>query len=98
MSTITIPLPDEDLSFLRAYSDAHGTSAEAFLARQARNLRERLQRPLHPEVEAASGIISTELAAKEAHREHLETSTSDGHGRFPKPTGAPFLRRSPAGM
>jgi hypothetical protein len=24
-----IPLPDEDLNFLRAYSEAHGTSAEA---------------------------------------------------------------------
>jgi hypothetical protein len=28
MSTITIPLPDEDLDFLRAYSEAHGISAE----------------------------------------------------------------------
>ena len=73
MSTITIPLPDEDLNFLRAYSEAHGISAEAFLARQARNLRERLQKPLHPEVEAASGIISSEITAEEAHREHVET-------------------------
>jgi len=73
MSTITIPLPDEDLSFLRAYSEAHGTSAEAFLAQQARNLRERLQRPLQPDVAAASDIISTEVAAKEAHRGHLES-------------------------
>jgi hypothetical protein len=73
MSTITIPLPDEDLQFLRAYSQAHGTSAEAFLAQQARNLRERLQRPLDPEVEAASGIVSSEVDAKEAHRAHIET-------------------------
>jgi hypothetical protein len=68
-----IPLPDEDLNFLRAYSEAHGTSAEAFLARQARNLRERLQRPLQPEVEAASGIISPGGDAKDAHRGRLET-------------------------
>ncbi len=33
MSTITIPLTEEDLSFLRTYSQAQGTSAEAFLAR-----------------------------------------------------------------
>jgi hypothetical protein len=58
MSTITIPLPDEDLTFLRAYSNAQGTSAEAFLARHARNLRQQLQKPLHRDVEAASGIIS----------------------------------------
>ena len=72
MSTITIPLADEDLSFLRAYSEAQGTSAEAFLARQARNLREHLQRPLQPDVMAVSGIISPEVAEEETHREHSE--------------------------
>ena len=72
MSTITIPLPDEDLTFLRAYTSAQGTSAEEFLARQARNLREHLQRPLHPRVAATSGIIPEEIAGEEAHREHLQ--------------------------
>ena len=69
MSTTTIPLPDEDLTFLRAYTSAQGTSAEEFLAQQARNLREHLQRPLHSAVETASGIIPT---GEEAHREHLQ--------------------------
>jgi len=68
----TIPLPEEDLTFLRAYSNAVGTSAEAFLARQARNLRQHLQKPLQPDVVAASGIISSRINAKETHREHLE--------------------------
>ena len=72
MSTITIPLPDEDFTFLRDYSAAQGTSAEAFLARQARNLREHLQRPLQPEVMRATGIISPSVAGEETHREHLE--------------------------
>ena len=72
MSTITIPLPDEDFTFLRAYSAAQGTTAEAFLARQARNLREHLQRPLQPEVMRATGIISPEVEGEETHREHLE--------------------------
>ena len=72
MSSITIPLSDEDLDFLGAYTSAQGTSAEAFLARQARNLREHLQRPAHPDVAEASGIISPEVAGKETHRKHLE--------------------------
>ena len=59
MSTITVPLPEEDLKFLRSYTSAQGTSAEAFLARQAHNLREHLQRPLPPKVSAASGIIAS---------------------------------------
>src|ERR1700722_6401781 len=72
MSTITVPLPDEDLTFLRAWSKTQGTSVEAFLAQQARNLRQRLQNPLHPDVAAASGIISPKIVGGEKHREHLE--------------------------
>ena len=72
MSTITIRLPDEDFAFHRNFSAAQGTSAEAFLARQARNLREHLQRPLQPEVLQATGILPREIAGEETHREHLE--------------------------
>ncbi len=72
MSTITVRLPDDDLAFLRDFSAAQGTSAEAFLARQARNLRVHLQRPLRPEVQRATGIISPEVAGENAYRDHLE--------------------------
>jgi hypothetical protein len=72
MSTITVPLPDEDLAFLRAWSEQQGASAEAYLARQARNLREHLQRTLHPEVAAAIGIISPDVDARKAYREYIE--------------------------
>lgn len=71
MSTITVPLTEEDLDFLRAYSKTQGISAEALLARQARNLREHLQRPLQPEVIRATGIISPEVSGEETHRGHL---------------------------
>jgi len=71
MSSITIPLSDEDLEFLRAYSSAHGTSAEALLASQARTLREHLQHSIHRDVELASGIVSGGVDAKEVHRAHL---------------------------
>ncbi len=72
MSTITVQLPDEDFAFLRVFSAAQGTSAEAFLARQARNLREHLQRPLQPGVMRATGIIAPEVSGEETYREHLE--------------------------
>jgi len=71
MSTITVPLPDEDLDFLRRYTKAQGTSAEEFLARQARNLREHLERPLPPAVTAASGILAPGADDRQ-HRDHLE--------------------------
>ena len=72
MSTITVPLPDEDLAFLRAYTSARGISAETFLAQQAHNLRAHLQRPAHPEVERASGVILPDVAGEAAHRAYLE--------------------------
>lgn len=72
MSTITVTMPDEDLAFLRDFAAASGTSAEALLGQQARRLREHLQRPLGPDVTAASGIINPEVAGREAHRDHLE--------------------------
>jgi hypothetical protein len=71
MSTITVPLADEDLAFLRAWSKDHGTSPEAILAQQARNLRENLGKPLHPDVAAAIGIISPD-ADEETYRQYLE--------------------------
>lgn len=72
MSTITVPLPDEDLAFLLEWSEKRGTSAEEFLARQARNLRVHLQRPLSPDVAAAIGIFPADLDARKAYREYIE--------------------------
>ena len=71
MSTITVPMPDEDLAFLRAYSEAQGFSPEAFLAQQAHNLRAHLQKPLHADVVRATGIIAADVDGLEAHRRHL---------------------------
>ncbi len=72
MSTITVPLPDEDLAFLRAWSRDHGTSPEAILAKQARYLREQLEKPLHPDVVAVTGIIPSDIDAEKVYHEYLE--------------------------
>lgn len=72
VSTITISVPDEDLAFLRAYSQHHGTSPEALLARQMRALREHLEQPLHPDVVAASGLVSPLADGLQEHKDHLE--------------------------
>ena len=74
MVAFTIPLPEEDLAFLLAYSASQGITAEALLARQARGLREHLQRPVHPAVAAASGVIASEIGddAEDAYRARLE--------------------------
>ena len=72
MSTITVSLTDEDLAFLQRFSEAQGTSAGEFLARQARNLRQQLEKPLPPEIVAASGIIAREVDSKNEHLDNLQ--------------------------
>ena len=72
MSTITVSLADEDLAFLQRLSEAQGTSVGEFLARQARNLRRQLEKPLPPEIVTASGIIVPEVDAKTAQLDHMQ--------------------------
>lgn len=72
MSTLAITMPEEDLAFLRAWTAEQGTSAEEFLAQQARNLRRHLQRGLHPAVLHATGVISPQADGRTEHLEHQE--------------------------
>jgi hypothetical protein len=72
MSTITVTLADDDLAFLRRFSQAQGISAEEILARQARSLRRQLERPLTSDVVAASGIFAVNAEPRQAFTEYQE--------------------------
>jgi hypothetical protein len=71
MKTITVPLADEDLAFLQRFSETQGTSVGEFLARQARSLRRQLEKPLPPEIVAATGIVESEVDSKNELMAHL---------------------------
>lgn len=72
MSTITVTLADDDLAFLRRFSQAQGISAEEILARQARSLRRQLERPLPAAVVAASGIFAANAESRQVFMDYLE--------------------------
>jgi hypothetical protein len=72
MSTLTVPIPDEDFEFLRAIAERDGTSPEAFIAKQARLMRERYQRPLHPDVIKATGVIKGDVDVRQDYLDHME--------------------------
>ena len=72
MSTLSIPLPDEDLDFLRSFARGQGTTAEHWLAGHARALRLNLQAPLHPDVAAATGVMRGEVDPQSDYLEYLE--------------------------
>lgn len=72
MKTITVSLADEDFAFLQRFSEAQGTSVSEFLARQARSLRRRLEKPLPTEIVATRGIIAGDVDSKTEHLNHLQ--------------------------
>ncbi len=72
MSTLSIPLPDEDLDFLQTFARRQGTTAEHWLAGHARTLRLNLQAPLHPDVAAATGVLQAGGDPQSDYLEFLE--------------------------
>ncbi|MDB6004466.1 MAG: hypothetical protein JWR15_1453 [Prosthecobacter sp.] len=72
MSSITIPIPDDDLKFLEAWTRDQGTTVEEFFTREAVNLRKHLQAPLHPAVLRATGVIRGDIDARKEYLEYLE--------------------------
>ena len=90
MSTITVPLPEEHLKFLRSYTSAQRMSAEAFLAQRARNRRENLQRSLPSEVVHATGMVEIHRLAATCpsiYGEHLEVRATKRWRRQAKSPG-----------
>ena len=72
MSTLSIPLPDEDLDFLKTFAHEQGTTAEHWLAEHARALRLNLLASLHPDVAAATGILRAGVDPQSDYMEYLE--------------------------
>lgn len=72
MPTLTVPILDEDVAFLTAYSATQGLSVEQFIARQTHNLKVYLEKPLHRDVQCATGIIKGSADGEELHRSHWE--------------------------
>ena len=72
MSTVTFPLPDEDFQFMSDWARQQGTTVEEFFAREAHNLRQHLEAPLHPDLERATGILTPSVEGQSAHLDHLD--------------------------
>lgn len=73
MASLTVPIPEEDLQFLVQWTAALGTSAEAWVADYARNLREAADRGIHPHVLAACGVLPDDgKEYKDYREEHLK--------------------------
>ncbi|HEY1052664.1 MAG TPA: hypothetical protein VGE39_22995 [Prosthecobacter sp.] len=71
MSTITIPIPDDDLRFLEAWTRDQGTTVEEYFTAQVGSLRRQESRPVHPALIRATGVIKPDVDAREAYLDHM---------------------------
>ncbi len=56
-TTLTLELPEEDISFIRRYANEQGVSVSDSIDRIIAFLRRTEQHPLHPDVLALAGIL-----------------------------------------
>ena len=68
---ITIRLPRQDAEFAKAYAKAHGLSMTEVIGRHLRQLRALERHSPSAELEAITGLLSPELDAEQAYRDHL---------------------------
>jgi hypothetical protein len=73
---LTIRLPRQDLEFAKAYAKAHGLTVTEFIDRYLRQMREMETAILSPEMDFITGLVPSDVDAKEALRQHQQ----DKHG------------------
>ncbi len=69
---LTVRLPAGDVAFLKGYARQHGITVTEALHRYLYRLRETERADIHPEVSRFSGLVPSDMEAREAHAEHLE--------------------------
>ncbi len=72
MSTLTIPISDENLSFLKEWTKENGMTPESFVTAQVESLRRPKRRPIHPDVLRATGVIKFDGDPREAYLDYME--------------------------
>lgn len=69
---LTVRLDEENLDFIKRYAAEHGLTVTEMLDRYLSRLREgAVASPIHPDIEAVSGLVPADVDAKALHREHL---------------------------
>ena len=68
---LTLRLPAEEVEFLKAYAQEHGTTAAELLATYVKRLRANGQKPLHPDVANITGLIPVDTDVTAEYRQHM---------------------------
>ena len=68
---LTLQLPAEEIEFLKAYAQEHGTTAAELLGRYVKRLKANGHQPLHPDVLSITGLVPADIDVKTEYRQHL---------------------------
>ena len=71
MKLLSVPVSEEDFTFLQTWAAKRGSTVESVLAEQAHALRLQLQQPVHQAVLSAPGVLEKTDSEKEEHLNHL---------------------------
>jgi hypothetical protein len=78
---LTIQLPKKDLEFAERYAREHQITVSELFDRCLRHLQAAPPIPIHPDVQAMSGLVPAEVEAEAQYHEHI----SRKHGRGSTP-------------
>jgi len=68
---LTVRLPADDIAFLKGYARHHGITVTEALHRYLYRLREMERTEIHPEVSRFTGLVPSDVDAREAHAVRL---------------------------
>jgi hypothetical protein len=68
---LIVELPVEELDFLKAYAEEHGTTVAVLLKRYAQALRHSPRRLPHPANVQFTGTVPTDVDARDVYRQHI---------------------------
>ena len=67
---LTIRLPAHDVAFAKRYAKAHGVTVTEVIDRYLRRMRELESYSPSPALEAITGLVPTDIDAREEYRAH----------------------------
>jgi hypothetical protein len=68
---LTVRLPKQDLEFAKHYAREHGMTVTELIDRYLRALQAVPKSKIHPEVERISGLVPSDVDAREIYIEHI---------------------------
>src|SRR2546428_11932738 len=68
---LTLQLPLDEVKFLEAYAQEHGTTPTEVLARYVHRLKNTQKRALHPDVLNITGLVPEHIDSKAEYLQHL---------------------------